>query len=66
MKHFQDFACLEQPRVTPSRAAGVARDGKNEINGSNEAIGCIIDLGQDGKMGILVKIKNSLYWRIVL
>jgi len=34
MKHFQAFARLEQPGVAPSWAAGVARDGKNETNGS--------------------------------
>jgi RNA polymerase sigma factor (sigma-70 family) len=33
--HFQVIARLEESRVDPSRAAGVARDGRNKTNGSN-------------------------------
>ena len=35
MRYFQAFAHLEEPEVAPSWAAGVARDGRNEKNGSN-------------------------------
>ena len=35
MRHFQVFAYPEEPDLAPSCAAGVARDGKNERNGSN-------------------------------
>jgi len=33
--HFEVLAYSEEPELAPSWAAGVARDGKNERNGSN-------------------------------
>src|ERR1035441_5603948 len=53
MRHFWVFRARRRPGPPPSSAAGVARDGKDGENAFTEAIGCIIDGGQEAKMEIL-------------
>jgi hypothetical protein len=55
IKHFQLLSCPEEAELAPSRAAGVARHGKNEKTALTEAVGCTIDGVQDAKKEILAK-----------
>lgn len=59
MRHFWVFRARARQSWSPSSAAGVARDGKDGENAPTEAIGCIIDGGQEAKMEILV---YNLFW----
>jgi hypothetical protein len=52
MRQFQVLAYPEKPELAPSRAAGVARDGKDNRNGSNGGGWCTIGGGQEAKSEI--------------
>src|SRR5450756_1533394 len=64
MRHFWDFRARARQSWSPSSAAGVARDGKDGKNAPTEAIGRIIDCGQEAKMEILVdfSIRRMPMW----
>src|ERR1035437_1391508 len=53
MRHFWVFRARARQSWSPSSAAGLARDGKDGKNAPTEAIGRIIDCGQEAKMEIL-------------
>ena len=58
MRHFWVFRARARQSWSPSSAAGVARDGKDGENALTEAIGCIIDRGQEAKMEILDQMER--------
>ena len=59
MRHFWVFRARARQSWSPSSAAGVARDGKDGENAPTEAIGFIIDGGQEAKMEILTETAKT-------
>jgi hypothetical protein len=65
LRHFRVSPYPEEAELTPSSAAGVARNGRMRTTARTEAVGCTIDGAQEAKMEILVEKGSPLMKRLM-